>query len=243
MIGVPENLCDYYAADSDMTNAGIDNAVSTYCQKSLGEWPAEVHVNADTEPYKMCLVAGNATFGNLQPNSGQNIIAKDFFNNTSNQNVTHTFSLSGSFSQSLDVSTTNTVTLSTSVEYGVNIPDVLSSKFTISTSFSSSKTTSNTATNSITYNPTTSVECQPHCSYNAVATVNTAIYKSDMTVPLCLSGYARCQYNSRVNGHYYWYVSVDDFIQPAQRCFLQNGALGSIVSDIDSKTTFSKACY
>jgi len=243
MVGVPENICDYFASDKDMTNVGIIGAVSTYCQQQLGVKPDQVHVNVDSEPYKMCLAAGPATFGNLQPNTGQSIIAKDFFNNTSDQTVTHDFSLTGTFSESISVSTTNTVTLSTTVEYGVSIPDIFTSKFTISTSFSSSQTSSRTATNSISYTPHTSAQCAPHCAYTAVATVNTAIYKSSMSVPLCLVGYARCQYNSRVKDHYYWYVQVEDFVQPNNRCFHQSGSLSSIVSDIDAKTTFSKTCY
>jgi len=243
MIGVPANLCSYYAADVDMSNAGLNNAVANFCQQQLGQRPASVHVNPDDNPYKMCLVAENATFGNLQPTNGQTIVAKDFFNNTSDQVVTHQFSLTGSFSESIAIATTNTVTLSVSVSYGVVIPTILSAKFAIDTTFYSSQTTSRSSTNTVSYTPSTTTACAPHCAYTAATTVQTSLYKADMTVPLCLSGYARCQYSTAVKGHYYWFVLVDDFVQPTDRCFHQAGNLGSLISDINSQTTFTKSCY
>jgi hypothetical protein len=241
---VPEDLlCNYFAANSDLTNAGVDRAISTFCNQQLGATPNSIVVNADTYPYKMCLAAGEATFGNLQPVTGQSIIAKDFFNNTSDQTVTHSFALSGNFQQSISIATTQTVTLSETVGYSVTIPEVLSTTFSVSTSFSSSTTQTNSATSTINYNPQTSAECDPKCSYTASESVTLSIFKSDMSVPICLSGYARCTYNSRVQGHYYWYVLIDDFISPSDRCFTQMGTLSSVVSDVNSQTTFSKGCY
>jgi len=240
---VPGNLCDYFANDQDLSNAGLNGAVGTFCQQQLGTYPAQVHVNADSNPYKMCLVAGDAQYGNLQPSTAIEIIAQDTFNNTTNQTITHSFSLSGSFTQSLEVTTTNTVSLSVSVEYSVELPEVLSSKFSMSTAFSSSTTKTNRDQSEINFNPTTITDCLPHCVYIATESINTAIYKSSMTVPLCLSGYARCQYNSPVNGHYYWFVLLDDFVAPDKRCYTQQGLLSSIVCDVKSSTTVSDRCY
>jgi len=240
---VPGNLCDYFANDQDLSNAGLNGAVGTFCQQQLGQYPAQVHVNADDNPYKMCLVAGDAQFGNLQPNTAIQIIAQDSFNNTTNQTITHSFSLTGSYTQSLEVSTTNTVSLSVSVEYSVELPEVFSEKFSMSTAFSSSTTKTNRDQTEVSFNPTTITDCLPHCVYIAVESINTAIYKSTMTVPLCLSGWARCQYNDRVNGHYYWYVMIDDFVQTGKRCYTQQGLLSSVVCDVKSSTTMSDKCY
>jgi len=243
VIFAPNNICQYMAADSDMNNAGIAPAISSECNKLLGQTPDAVHVNADSNPYKMCLVPENATFSGLKPATAQKIIAKDTFNNTSNQNVSHTFGLTGSFSESLEMSTSTTVSLSITVSYSVTIPDMFSSSFSMDTTFSTTSTTTHTASNTISYDPSTTVDCEPSCFYTATETVNTYIYESDMVVDICLSGYARCEYESRVNGHYYWYVLVDDFIAPGNRCFVQDGTLNALTADISSSTTLSKACY
>jgi len=239
----PEDLCNYFAANSDMTNAGITGAISDECTRYLGSRPAGVNVNVDDEPYKMCLVAGTVRYGSLEPVTGQQVIAKDSFNNTSDQTITHSFSLTGAYTQSIAIATTNTVTLSVSVDYSVSIPDIFSSKFSVSSTFTTSKTQTNSATSSINYNPGYSLTCAPHCSYAAEEKVDVSMYKTDMNVPICLSGYARCNYNSRVQGHYLWYFLVDDFLSTSQRCFTQQGMLSSSVSDINSATSISKQCY
>jgi len=240
---VPVNLCNYYADDSDMSKAGINNAIFNYCQDQLHTRPYAVHVNADDNPYKMCLAAGTAYFSSLEPVTGQSIVAKDFFNNTSDQVVTHQFSLSGSFSQNIAVATINTVAISKSVGYSIDIPPALRATFSVSTSFESSKTQTNSATSVLQYSPSTTTQCQPKCSYTAIETVQTSTYSSNFNVPLCLTGYARCEYKNPVNGHYLWFVVIDDFISPNDRCFTQAGTLSSLISNIDSQTTLSKSCF
>lgn len=72
----------------------------------------------------MCLVPSNATFGNLQPTTGMQILAKDSFNNTSNQTVNHSFTLQGTFDESIVVATTTTLDLSVDVSYEIELPDI-----------------------------------------------------------------------------------------------------------------------
>eukprot|EP00026_Physarum_polycephalum_P014231 Phypoly_transcript_14721.p1 GENE.Phypoly_transcript_14721~~Phypoly_transcript_14721.p1 ORF type:complete len:190 (+),score=27.99 Phypoly_transcript_14721:385-954(+) len=189
----------------------------------------------------MCLVAGNVTWANLQPADDESVVATDSFNNTTNQNVTHEFSLEGEYVNSLQITTTSSVSFSASVNFHVDVLPIFSMKFDINTSFSSSKETTQFSQEEIKYQSSTTVNCLPQCDYSAKLNVQSQLYKANFQVPICLSGWARCSYNSKVNGHYYWYVLVDDFITESQRCVAQNGMLGSAVS-VDSTTTLAKEC-
>jgi len=242
-VPLPQNLCNFQANDNDMNNAGVTEPIADWCTNHFGKRPDAVHVNADGEPYKMCLANAPASFGNLTPFTGQAVVAKDSFNNTSNQTVTHKFDLEGSFKESIEVSTTTTVSVSVSVDYSVTIPEIFSTiGFSIDTSFSTSRTDTHSAEHSLSWAPSETVDCQPHCLYLVQTSVQTQIYKADMYVPICLTGYARCQFGDRVQGHYFWYILVDDVLDQSKRCYTQRGTLSSIVSDVNAQTTFSKQC-
>lgn len=238
----PEDLCNYYASTTDLENAGIVTAISDECAALFGKTPNSVEVNDDTYPYKMCIVATNASFGDLTPVDAQSVVALDSFNNTTNQNVSHTFSLSGDYQDSLQISTTNTVSFSVSVDYNINIPTIFSMKFDFNASYSSSKTTTQSSSMQETYTSSTTLTCLPQCDYTASLNVQSLIYKATVSIPICLSGYAKCAYSERVNGHYWWYVLIDDFIPSAERCAVQSGLLASAVS-VNSQTSLAKSCY
>jgi hypothetical protein len=236
-----DNTCTYYAQTSDLSTAGIVSAISSQCKTLLGSTPNSIVVNDDTYPYKMCLFAGNATWANLQPADDESVVASDNFNNTTNQNVTHEFSLEGEYVNSLQISTTSAVSFSAGVNFNVDVLPIFKMKFDMNTSFSSSKETTQFSKEDITFQSSTTVNCLPSCDYTAQLNVQSQLYKANFQVPICLTGWARCTYNSKVNGHYFWYVLIDDFIADASRCVNQNGALASAVS-VDSTTTLSKIC-
>jgi hypothetical protein len=200
------------------------------------------HLTCCRYPYKLCIAAANATFGNLLPVAAQAVVAQDSFNNTTNQNVSHTFSLSGSYANSLEISTTTSVSFSVSVDYSISVPDKFALKFDMNTTFSSSKTTTQSSSIAETYSSSTTLSCDPSCAYTASLDVQTLLYKATVDVPICLTGYAKCAYNSPVNGHYWWYVLVDDFISLDERCAVQDGILASAMS-VDSDTSLAKTCY
>jgi len=241
MVDSPYNLCNYYAATSDIQTAGLLNTISNQCKTVLGKAPNGVEANVDTYPYKLCLIAENATFSGLSPSASQSVVAQDSFNNTTNQNVSHTFSLNGIYANSLQMSTVNTVQYSAGVSFSVDIPETFEMKFDMNTTFTSSKATTQSTTISESYDSSTTLTCNPGCDYTASLDVHTLTYKASFEVPICLSGYARCSYNDRVNGHYWWYLLIDDFVTPDQRCVNQAGILGSAIS-IDSTTSLSKSC-
>jgi len=236
------NSCSFYAATSDLQTQNIVNTISDECHTLLGATPDSVAVNDDSYPYKMCLMASNATFGSLDPEDDESSVDKDSFNNTTNQNVSHSFSLTGQYSNSLTVQTTSTVSFSASVQFTIDLPTLFSGKFAFNASYSSSKTTIQSSSIKETYTSSTTLTCLPDCEYSATLNVQSLIYKATVDVPICLSGYAKCSYNSKVNGHYWWYVLIDDFIEDSSRCQDQNGLLASAVS-VDSATTLSKTCY
>jgi len=238
----PLDTCTYYAQTSDLNTVGIVSAISAQCLKLLGSTPGSIVVNDDTYPYKMCLIAENATWSNLQPQADESVIATDRFNNTTNQNVTHEFSLEGDFVNSLQVSTTSTVSFSAGVNFEVDILPIFKLKFDMNYSFSSSKETTQFTQDDVKFQSSTTVDCLPNCDYSADLNVQSQLYKAQFQVPICLTGFARCTYSSKVNGHYYWYVLIDDFIDATSRCIEQSGGLASAVS-VDSSTTLSKECF
>jgi len=240
----PKNTCQYYGTDADLDKIGITETIKSYCTRTMGATPDAVHVNADGYPYKMCAVAGEAIWSSLKPIGGQSVVAKDTFNNTSDQVASHTFSLTGSYDQTITVSTTNTVAFTTSIEYTIGIPDELAIKFGVSTSFSSSSTEEHQDHAGVSYSSATTVDCQPDCYYMAALEAETLVYNADMKVPLCLDGFARCQFGSPVQGHYWWYFDlVSDIGLPQDsRCYYQSGKLNSAIT-INSTTEFAKQCY
>lgn len=242
IINDSSDVCNYYASISDLQNTGLVSTVSDQCKQIFGKAPNNVEVNDDTYPYKLCLVAETSNWSNLQPVASQSVVATDSFNNTTNQNVSHTFSLSGSYANSLQVSTTNTVSFAESVIFNVDIPTTFSMKFEFNSTFTSTKATTQSTSISETYDSSTNVECFPHCDYSADLNVQTMLYKATFEVPICMTGYVKCAYSDRVNGHYWWYVLLDDFVTQDQRCAEQNGVLASAIS-VDSSTTLNKECY
>jgi len=238
----PGNTCTTYAQTKDLSTAGLVSTLSSQCNILFGATPAAVAANADSEPYKLCLVAGDTARSNLQPQDDESIVATDSFNNTTPQTVSHEFTLEGQFINSIKLSTTSSVAFSASVNFNVDVMPTWSLKFDLNTSFSSSKASTQFSQAEVQYQSSTSVNCSPDCDYTAALNVQTSVYKSQFTVPICLSGWVRCQYNSKQNGHYYWYFLVEDFIADTQRCIAQNGELDSSVS-IDSTTTLSNHCY
>jgi len=240
----PKNTCQYYGTDKDMDSIGITETIKSYCTQVMGATPDAVHVNADGYPYKMCAVPGEAEWSDLTPVGGQSVVSKDHYNNTSDQVAGHTFTLSGTYDQSCSLSTTNTVSFTESIEFTVGIPDELAIKFGISTTFSSSETQTHTAESDVTYQSSTTIDVQPHCYYWATLEAETLVYNADMKVPLCLDGYARCQFGSPVQGHYWWYfdLKTEVGIPDANRCYYQSGQLNSAIT-IDSTTELGKTCW
>jgi hypothetical protein len=237
----PYNHCQYYASDKDITNAGIYYKIMDYCTKIFGKTPDAVHVNADNYDYKMCLAPGTTQFGNLSPSYGQNIVAQDTYSNQENQTVQHTFSLTGSYGESMSLETTDTVDLSVGVSYSVGIPDVLEATFSISTTFSTSTSETHEKSADASFESSTTIDALPFCTYSAKLVANTMVWHTDMQTPVCLDGFARCQFGSPVQGHYYWYVDVAGFLTPSDLCFVQHGGMAAGIS-ITSNTTISRNC-
>jgi hypothetical protein len=243
-----QNSCNTFARDSDMDNSGLTQRVKSYCTNYFGH-TAGVHVNADGYPYKMCLIAKQARWTGLTPQAATRVVAKDSFTNRAGSNVRHTFTLSGTTSQSCTVSTTSTVALSSTVSYEVNIPTVFKSSFSLTTSFSSSTTTSHKADNSVSYSSVTDITAAPGCTYTAQLNTNLNLYSSHFDVPLCLSGYARCSFDKAIpdpknpagGNHYYWYMNLANIGMASAGCFTQHGGLGSSIS-LNSTTKVSKRC-
>jgi len=238
----PANTCSYFAAISDVQKVGIQQAISDQCKSMLGEAPSSVEVNDDTYPYKLCIQAEDAQWGDLTPVTAEDAVARDIFNNTTNQNVTHTFSLTGEYDDSLTVSTTSTVSFSASVDFSLDLPSIFKLKFDMNTSYSSTKSSTQSTSIKETYTSSTSLTCLPHCGYSASLNVQAMIYKTNVEIPICLTGYAKCAYQHTVKDHYWWYVLIDDFVPASTRCVTQNGMLASAES-VNSQTALGKSCY
>jgi len=246
MTHLVQNSCNTFASDKDMQNTGLSSAVANFCNNHFHHKVDAVHVNADGYPYKMCLIAKQATWTGLQPASATRVMDKDSFTNDNSQSVSHTFTLGGKTSQSATISTTTTVSLSTSVSYEVSVEKVFTDKFTLTTSFSSSRTESHSDTNEVSYQSSTTISAHPGCTYVAELTSNLQVYNSHFKVPLCVDGYARCQFDSAIadptnpaaGKHYWWYFDIRSLGLSGQACFIQNGGLGASIS-IDSNSNVS----
>lgn len=239
---IARNSCNYYASDVDMRQQGLAPKIKDYCKRRFKKTPDEVHVNLDGEPYKMCLKAGKAEFTSLKPSGSTKIVADDeFTNRDTGKAIEHTFELHGDFTESLSLATTTTVSFKETVSFEVDIPEVLKSKFSISLGFKSSKTENHEDSNDAGFKSSTKVVVPSDCTYYAKIKANIDKYSSKMKVPICLDGYARCQFGERVEGHYYWYVTLKEAgITSSASCVMQSGGLASSIA-IKSSTEVTKS--
>lgn len=239
--------CDAYATNRDLDQAGLTQNIKSWCTNHYGTRPDTVEVNSDGYEYKACLSAGEPKFGSLRPRNSQEVVASDTFTNDSNQGVKHTFQLSGTQAESITLETTNTVSLSTSVSFKVSVPAVLEENFSISTSFTSSRTDTHTDETSSTYTSTTEVDVPPRCSITNKLEAKVQKYSSDFKVPLCITGFVACKFPKRVKNpdkpnegaHYFWYSDISHMGMSRDACWEQQGDLSSSVS-IDSTTSMSQ---
>lgn len=236
------NACNYYASDTDMRQQGLLPKIKDYCKRKFKKTPDAVTVNPDQYPYKMCLTAGKAEFTDLRPSDSTKIVADDEFTNRgTGKNVSHTFELHGDFMESISLATTTTVSFKESVSFEVDIPKVLSSKFEISLGFKSSKTEDHKNSNDAGFESTTTVVVPSDCTYYAKINAQIDKYSSKFKVPICLDGYARCQFGEKVEGHYFWYVTLKEVgVTSSAACVKQSGGLASSIA-IKSSTVITKS--
>jgi len=241
-INGPENTCSYMANDNDMTKAGLTQKVQNYCAQIFGTQPDAVHVNQpDGYGYNMCLTPGKPLIDfNWVPVGEVSITGTSSFKNSGTYPVDHTFTLSGNYGEAVTVATTNSVDISADVEYGIDF--IIDASLTFQGTYSFQHTLEKSSSYTLGFQNTDTATVPPSCTAYDKMVATMIQYGGYVTTNVCLDGYARCQFGNPVQGHYYWYIDVNEMgLSDSDKCWTQSGKItGS--SAVNAKSEMTVEC-
>eukprot|EP01095_Lingulamoeba_sp_RSL-Kostka_P009731 TRINITY_DN336_c2_g1_i1.p1 TRINITY_DN336_c2_g1~~TRINITY_DN336_c2_g1_i1.p1 ORF type:complete len:300 (+),score=73.57 TRINITY_DN336_c2_g1_i1:101-1000(+) len=242
-----DQVCEYaLASQADCNNLQIPTSCTNYCSSYFGMNTDACYCNAqgDTSGFNACVQAlpNLVQYSNLQPTSADKVMISDTYYEGNQNGGSKTWTESSAQQETLTVSSTSTVGFQESISYTVKVPFVFSSTFGVDFSFSSTQMTSQTHSNTITFSDTTTEATKYNCTYNYSLDSSEQLYSSNWQIPICVTGYTRCDFPSPVadpndpsqGSHYYWYIPVGVYMPFKGLCQYQEGTLQS--------TMFSSNC-
>lgn len=198
-----------------MSMLGIKNDLKTFAKSAIGCYPKDVHFHSsqqDEYGRKTCIQTDAPIFGDMQPQSGTTTPADSYFTNNFLHTIDKTFSLQGSFQQSISISntisTSFTASASFSVEEGVEGIAKATETFSISATVSASSTHTETDTNTMTTTETQEVNVNPGECIHAGINLETLKYDIRYTVNQKTTEFFFANYEDSCSGHHYWFVNL-----------------------------------
>jgi len=180
---------------------GSKPGISVNAETALGGFNPPITVTYGHPCYK---TLGDITYSAGQVTSTPSaVVGTNTVTNNGDSEITTSLSVTGSWSQSTSVS--SSVTAGMSFTAGFNI-EVVSLSETISLSTTAGKSSTSTKGESSTATVTVTVPAHSKVTVNMVATLKTETI--NFSAPITATGMFGANYGSRVNGHYFWFLSA-----------------------------------
>eukprot|EP01095_Lingulamoeba_sp_RSL-Kostka_P009733 TRINITY_DN336_c2_g2_i1.p1 TRINITY_DN336_c2_g2~~TRINITY_DN336_c2_g2_i1.p1 ORF type:complete len:296 (+),score=78.72 TRINITY_DN336_c2_g2_i1:101-988(+) len=251
-----DQICSYaLASQTDCNNLQIPSKCTSYCSSYFGMNTDACYCNAqgDTSGFNACVHAfpNLIQYTNLQPAYSQKVMIQDSYFEGNPNGGSKTWTESSTQQESLTVSSTTTLGFQEDISYTIKVPEEdFSGTFGTTFQQQTSQETSQTNTNQITFDDTTTEPTTYNCTYNYSFNSTLVTYNSNWKVPVCVTGYTRCDFPSPVadpydpsqGSHYYWYIPVGVYMPLGDTCQYQNGLLQSHMFQTNSSSCVVSSC-
>lgn len=211
------------ATDADWQNLNLD--LGKVCEEQIGcGGVTDFEVNPhDGYGFDACITQGEVEFQGLEPTQGTKQVDQQEACNNLDGKVTQTITLNGADASTLSVATTSTSSFSEEIDVEIEIPDALKVTSKTTFGFSSSTTASQSDSSSRGYSNSVQADIPPHDCVCAKEQMKTLVYDSTFTVPVCLSGFFRCNWYWQCKGHHWWYINFAGVFTQDELCYSING--------------------
>eukprot|EP00998_Keelungia_sp_KM082_P005934 NODE_2216_length_1111_cov_51.555894_g2198_i0.p1 GENE.NODE_2216_length_1111_cov_51.555894_g2198_i0~~NODE_2216_length_1111_cov_51.555894_g2198_i0.p1 ORF type:complete len:313 (-),score=62.63 NODE_2216_length_1111_cov_51.555894_g2198_i0:92-1030(-) len=158
----------------------------------------------------------NQQYSDLQKSiNTKDWVFQEYFDNYNNETQTSTFARAEKLDNSYSWTFSTTVGVSNTLSITAKIPDLFSATESFTLTVDRTSTQAQTHTEEKSWSVSQEIKIPPRSTVKATFTVEKMIVSGQYQATMKLPNYAKLWCNDRVNGHYEWFMTADDFLSSA----------------------------
>jgi len=203
----------------DLLNAGLSKeGVFDMFEKKFGVRPKDVYLNSGIcEDYQHYCNNNysNATYSNKKVTNVSKVGNLRQIKNSFSSPATYHVQLSASKNKSTTITVTQATSISFTQSITIGAPQLgLGSEFSFTFNVENSVGSSSTTSKAVTTMDSVDVELQSGRAATVEMDLKWTSLTEDFQVPFNVSGWVGADFGKKVDDHYYWFLQVDDKVEP-----------------------------